>query len=500
MADTAPTTGSNPDILLLAHGVSLTLEKDSLIIKDKALAKRNRSKLCGIPLGSAPSTITIPYYNILWSDTTNTTSLTIYYTISKSKISLSREKLTYQLPDIPPETAQSWSARLLTLSYGAAQPQRRAKVLINPHAGPGHAVSIWEKEVKPLFLDARMTIDEVQTTRQGEGTDICETLDISAYDMVVVISGDGLAYEVLNGFAKRPDAGKALRQVALAHIPGGSGNALSLNLNGSHRPGPCALAVIKGVRTEVDLMSVTQGDRRLLSFLSQSVGIVAECDLGTENMRWLGAARFDVGIVQRIFSKRVYPCDVAFKTEMENKADIKAHYRRVQRGEASRFKKEVEERVVQGETGDGLPALRFGTVNDEVPEDWEKFSFDNMGNFYCGNMVWMAPNANFFPAALANDGLMDVVINDGNIPAMKYVDLMTGVEKGRFYDNSLISYRKVVAYRFTAKNQKDGYISIDGERIPFEPFQVEIHPGLATMISKSGKLDAFGPTGWEKAE
>ena len=93
---------------------------------------------------------------------------------------------------------------------------------------------------------------------------------------------------------------------------------------------------------------------------------------------------------------------------------------------------------------------------------------------------------------------MDLVINDGNITTTKYVDLMTGVEKERFFENPLVSYRKVVAYRITPRDQEDGYISIDGERIPFEPFQVEIHQGLATVISKRGQYEANGPTGWDK--
>lgn len=111
----------------------------------------------------------------------------------------------------------------------------------------------------------------------------------------------------------------------------------------------------------------------------------------------------------------------------------------------------------------------------------------------------MAPDANFFTAACMNDGLMDVVINDGDIPALKYIDLMTSIETGKFFDNSLVSYRKIVAYRFTPRNQADGYISIDGERVPFEPFQVEVHPGLGTVLSKSGRYEANGPPDWEKS-
>jgi sphingosine kinase len=38
----------------------------------------------------------------------------------------------------------------------------------------------------------------------------------------------------------------------------------------------------------VDLCSVTQKDKRVLSFLSQAIGLMAELDLGTEHLRFMG--------------------------------------------------------------------------------------------------------------------------------------------------------------------------------------------------------------------
>ncbi|KAI0406231.1 sphingoid long chain base kinase-like protein [Xylaria palmicola] len=484
------------NILSVDNDIRLVLGPDSLLVKDKALAKRYRAQFCGLALGAPPAEIAIPYYNILWASADK--ALVIEYAHEKSKTQISRNVLRYtsQVADGP---AQVWVERLMQRAYGQVQRQRRAKVLINPHAGPGGAVRLWEKEVKPLFDAARMSLDVVKTSHGGEGTEICETLDINAYDIIVVCSGDGLAYEVFNGLGRRPDAQSALQKVAVAHIPCGSGNAMSCNLNGSFYAGPSALAVIKGVRTKVDLMSVTQGSERMLSFLSQSAGIIAECDLGTEHMRWLGAKRFDVGIVQRIFSKKVYPCDISVKVEIENREQIKAHYRRIRDGEGGGAVDANEDDPAAVDAGKGLPPLRFGTVNDEIPADWITASYDKLGSFYCGNMAWMAPNANFFPAACPNDGLMDVITNDGDISALKYIGLMTSVETDAFFDNSLLSYRKVVAYRFTPRDQADGYISIDGERVPFQPFQVEIHPGLGTVISKRGQYEADGPRGWEKS-
>ena len=114
-------------------------------------------------------------------------------------------------------------------------------------------------------------------------------------------------------------------------------------------------------------------------------------------------------------------------------------------------------------------------------------------------MAYMAPDANFFSAALANDGLMDLVTVDGNISPLKTIGLQLSVESGHFFDNPLVNYRKVTAYRITPHpGTASGYISIDGESIPWEPFQAEIHHGLGLTLSKNGALEAPGPRDWDK--
>lgn len=114
-------------------------------------------------------------------------------------------------------------------------------------------------------------------------------------------------------------------------------------------------------------------------------------------------------------------------------------------------------------------------------------------------MAYMAPDANFFSAALMNDGLMDLVTVDGDISPAKSLSMLLSVEENKFFDNPLVHYRKISAFRLSPKDQKDGYISIDGERIPFVPFQAEIHQGLGRVIAKRAvNYEAPGPTNWDK--
>lgn len=408
--------------------------------------------------------------------------------MSKSHVTVG--SIHYSLGPKQQSKAEAWIENLLELSYGEAQRNKRLKVLINPYGGKGMAPTWYYRFAEPILAAARCDIDVEETTHRGHAIDLTEKLDINAYDAVVACSGDGLPYEIFNGLAKKPNAREALAKVAVAMIPCGSGNGMAMNLFGSSSVSLAALAIVKGRRAPLDLVSVTQGDTRSLSFLSQSFGIVAECDLGTDNIRWMGPHRFTYGFLTRLMGKTVWPCDVALKVEIGDKQAIKDHYR----AEAERKPLQLSDTDAE-KLPEGLPPLRYGTVNDAIPDDWERIPGETMGNFYAGNMAWMSTDANFFPAALPNDGLLDLVTIDGTVSRLKSLSMLLAVEDGSIFDLPDAHFRKVSAYRLVPK-QREGYISIDGERVPFEPFQVEVHKGLGTVLSKSGHLyEAHGPPG-----
>ena len=114
-------------------------------------------------------------------------------------------------------------------------------------------------------------------------------------------------------------------------------------------------------------------------------------------------------------------------------------------------------------------------------------------------MAYMAPDANFFPGALPSDGCMDLFTMDGNVRSTRATKTLLAIESGKFFDMPDVTYRKISAYRMAPRGQNHGYISIDGERVPFEPFQAEIHQGLGRVLSKKGKFEAEGPLGWKTA-
>ncbi|TQV93862.1 hypothetical protein V2A60_003979 [Cordyceps javanica] len=476
--------------LPLPDGRTLTVEESDLVLHDATTVDNKKSKKDHDGLR------TLPLYNLLWAEIVEA-NLTIEYALLCDNSRFKVEKWTFPIratDELPESSPETFATELRSRAYGEAQQKRRAYVLVNPNAGPGNGVKRWQNEVKPLFDAARMEMDVVFLSRGGEALELVEKMDIDKYDTVIPCSGDGTPHEVFNGLAKRPDARLALSKIAVGHIPCGSGNAMSCNLYGSHKPSYAALALVKGVVTPLDLVSITQGDTRIISFLSQSLGIVAEGDLATEHLRWMGSARFDYGVISRVFRKKVYPCDIAVQLEVE-KPQVKEHYRR--HASVSSLRKAATDQADANE-GNGLPKLRFGTIKDDLPAGWELVPYDKVGTFYCGNMAYMAPDVHFFPAAMATDGCMDLITMNGDIPAFKVLKAFLSVDSNKFFDLPCVHYKKVSAYRIIPRDQKDGYISIDGEKVPFEPFQAEVHQGLGRVISKRGMFEAEGPANWDK--
>jgi sphingosine kinase len=179
---------------------------------------------------------------------------------------------------------------------------------------------------------------------------------------------------------------------------------MSCNLYGTHRPSLAALAIVKGVPTPLDLVSITHGQQRTISFLSQAFGMIAELDLGTENLRWMGATRFTYGFLKLAFQRKIYPCDIAVKVEIDHKEDVKNHYRQrvasassersesrdqsQDRGavEQSRVSSPTSNPLDNGDDGLGLPPLKYGTAMDKLPDGWELVPHEKLGSFYCGNV------------------------------------------------------------------------------------------------------------------
>ncbi|KAG6900853.1 hypothetical protein C0993_009971 [Termitomyces sp. T159_Od127] len=198
-------------------------------------------------------------------------------------------------------------------------------------------VAVWMKTVEPILRASRCSLDVTHTAHRGHAFDLAKDLPLD-YDAIVTVSGDGLVHEILNGFAQHEDPRKAL-SIPIAPIPTGSGNGLSLNLLGLERGfdvTEAALNVIKGKQMKVDVFSLTQDGKRTISFMSQALGLMADLDIGTENLRWMGDTRFMVGLLRGILKFKPCPVQLSYKVAESDKIKMAEDFSKLQAHRNSR--------------------------------------------------------------------------------------------------------------------------------------------------------------------
>lgn len=446
--------------------------------------------------------ISIPFKNILAFDKIDkggnspieATSFKLSYVeeTSKNVFEVRNANVTVDHGHIP--DPQQVVRRVMDEAYQDSEIRKRLLVLINPHGGPGKAKQIYTKYAAPIFEAAECKVDVITTAHRYHAQEIARELDIEKYDAIVCCSGDGIPHEVLNGLAEHRLGKRALETVPICQLPCGSGNSMAVSMNGSTSPSLAALNMVKGRPMSIDLMCMTQGNNRVVTFLSQTYGLIADCDLGTENLRWMGGARFSVGAVWKALAGNKYPCEVSIKYAHEHKNDVVRHFSEViARSRDSSIVSPVSPTMGGYSLSKPLKTppystthdLKYGTVNDPLPNDWKTIKLDELSLFYVGNMPWMSSNALVFPASLPTDGMLDLVMWDSSVGRVTSLNYLLKIENGEHLHSSKVKYSKILAYRLVPKIP-GGYLSIDGESYPLEPFQVEVLPGAGCLLSESG--------------
>ncbi|CAA7271670.1 unnamed protein product [Cyclocybe aegerita] len=385
--------------------------------------------------------------------------------------------------------ASEWAENLMKVVYDDAglKRSRRLLVFVNPFGGTSKGASLFAKKIDPVFKNAGCSVEVIHTTHQGHALEVVKSLT-AEYDAIITVSGDGLVHEVLNGLAQHADPLKALA-TPVAPIPTGSGNGTSLNLLGMEDGFDiivAALNAVKGKPMKVDLFSVTQGSKRSISFMSQSLGLMADLDLGTEHLRWMGDTRFMYGLLRGLVKFKPCPVQLSFKAAETDK-DKMAEFVHARKKEITEGNGVATSSIdsVSGTVGPSLPPIEHGPDDQE---GWTTFD-EPILYVYAGKGPYVGRDFMAFPVSLPDDGLIDLMAMSADSRG-DLISAMDGAPQGNSFWHPKVHYVKAHAYRIKPLKKK-GYLSIDGEPFPFEEYQVEVHKGLGTLLSPYGHYAAL---------
>ncbi|XP_033941387.1 sphingosine kinase 1-like [Pseudochaenichthys georgianus] len=388
----------------------------------------------------------------------------------------------------------------------------RMMLLVNPQSGKGQALTLYNNHIQHMLNEAGVTHTLVITERQNHARELVKEADLSQWDALVIMSGDGLLYEVINGLLDRPDWEEAVR-TPLGILPGGSGNALAASIHHYSGAPPvfseelllsCGFLLCQRLVTRMDLVSVhLSSSPRLFSFLSLAWGFVADVDIESEKYRHAGAARFTIGTLVRLASLRVYrgtlsylpvaeddgeednpplhhqappsrdlPCQNSFHNSCHSNNSLK-----VRKAEST------PSRSTTKAPSGPLDSLLL-PLDQPLPGDWVVVPEEDFVLVLAMYQSNLAEDLLASPDSTPDDGFIHLFYVTGGISRAALLKLFLAMEKGLHLASSCqhLVHAKVRALRLEPSSPK-GVITVDGEVVEYGPLQAEVHRGLARLIT-----------------
>ena len=251
-------------------------------------------------------------------------------------------------------------------------------IICNPISGPNkNATKIAQEQVIPMLQQAHIETTLCVTTHPGHAVELCHlqsevppssqeekedditaphrptTLqrlpsDIRYFHGIVVMGGDGTMHEVIQGIRNRPDATQILSTIPIGIIGCGTANGLAASLTYTSYSSSRAndddddttttttrpydftyqgitddiFAIAKGYTIQADLSTYSilestepPAIKEYTSFLTFAYGLIAEIDIESERIHWMGSSRFDVWAMVRVLFLRQYPIKLSYTTE-----------------------------------------------------------------------------------------------------------------------------------------------------------------------------------------
>uniref|UniRef100_A0A8D2DPI5 Sphingosine kinase 1 n=1 Tax=Sciurus vulgaris TaxID=55149 RepID=A0A8D2DPI5_SCIVU len=348
----------------------------------------------------------------------------------------------------------------------------RVLVLLNPRGGKGKALQLFQSLVQPLLAQAEVSFMLMLTERRNHARELVRAEELGRWDALVVMSGDGLMHEVVNGLMERPDWETAI-QKPLCSLPAGSGNALAASLN--HYAGyeqvtnedlltNCTQLLCQRLLSPMNLLSLhTASGLRLFSVLSLAWGFIADVDLESEKYRRLGEMRFTLGTFLRLAALRTYRGQLAYLPAGSAVSKMPSSPAPMQQGPVDAYLVPLEEPVPSHWTV--VPHQDFVLVLALL-------------HTHLGSEMFAAPMGR------CAAGVMHLFYVRAGVSRAMLLRLFLAMEKGKHmeYDCPYLVHVPVVAFRLEPKDGR-GVFAVDGELMVSEAVQGQVHPDYFWMVS-----------------
>ena len=376
-------------------------------------------------------------------------------------------------------------------------PPQRFLVIINPYSGGNGpksktgATFVYETMLKPMLEQAGVEHDKLVTTHGGHAKERMEIRkvdsnvaknnnsgdqedsttaridsemnDISKYDSIIAMGGDGILFEIFQGIHARSDEAQILSKMKFGIIPCGTCNGLAASIlhwsdGADYTPMESVFQICKGNSSRLDLASyqLAKTSKTYTSFLSFSWGLIADCDLDSECLRWLGALRADIWAVYRgiLFPKK-YRARFSYLPPQNSKL-----------------------------LGARTPKIEMPKFDEPLSKEWVTIE-DDISVFWVCNTSHASFNMFTCPMSKMNDGVFYILIVRSSVSRLRLLQILLKLDSGKHIECDGLEVVCCSAYRLEPLTDNT-YNDLDGELIEDGPIQASISN---TARFFAGKVD-----------
>jgi diacylglycerol kinase (ATP) len=305
--------------------------------------------------------------------------------------------------------------------------------IINPKAGNGHCLKIWER-VETLLQTQQVSFLAFFTEYPGHAVKLAKQITGKNDDekLVIAVGGDGTIHEVMNGSIKH-------NNITLGFIPGGSGNDFSRGFQIPSDP-EAALKVIlrlmKQEPTTIDAGKMTMGD-------------------GTEHyfINNMGAG-FDALIAYKV-----------------NHSRVKAMLNKLSLGRLVYVYFLIKE------------LFTYKTSTIDLTIDGKRYRFEQTWFVTVSNQPYYGGGMMIAPAAQPDDGLLDLTVVH-QLSRLKLLLVFLSVFKGKH-----IYFKEVKTFKGKAvsiHSVANMFVHGDGEHLGYTPLAVDIQVKAVKLLTRLG--------------
>lgn len=330
-------------------------------------------------------------------------------------------------------------------------------IILNPKSGKGQSIKIFERKVRPLLEDCNVKYHMLVTKYPNHASEFIESnADLaSSYSAIVTLSGDGLLFEVLNGFANLLDRSDCTQiPIPLSIIPGGSGNGLAHSINHIYLNGnkscnqifDCTFHVIKGKPTDMDIVRVTTLNKVYYSFLSFGWGLMADVDIESERLRCIGEPRFAFWSIYRSVVLKKY-----------------------------------------GGTLSYLPIEKSGPAIPPIASALDESWVVEKGHFvlvYAAYQRYLNSSVKFAPDSKLDDKTIYLLYIKEGVSTCQVIQFLLALEEGAHVKLPYVHFVPVRAFRLEPQNSTD-IMTVDGEQIECSVVQAEVVPRMVSILLRA---------------